>query len=266
MSADLALGLSEVIGGHDRDVGAARQSGEYKQNDGREHILFGEYVTLATHAIFTAAVAMHTLLVICWNLTSRMDSAIHVIYPCIFWSGDHINIQLPVTKAGQAYSKQGAEENMLCSGASQHTSSAAQPTSMLSLLQPALATRSFEWPAVLTIAGMFSLWHLGNNSVHPRPYKYIFPSQISKSGAQYYSAAKKLMPLLEAHIGMPIAEWVTKDSTTRDNTVATGLASLAKALCTGTDYSEEDVHEKLKHCSFYENTLRVVSKAKDATN
>ena len=114
MSADLALGLSEVIGGHDRDVGAARQSGEYKQNDGREHILFGEYVTLATHAIFTAAVAMHTLLVICWNLTSRMDSAIHVIYLCIFWSCDHINIQLPVTKAGQAYSKQGAEENMLC--------------------------------------------------------------------------------------------------------------------------------------------------------
>ena len=66
MSADLAFGLSEVIGGHDRDVGAARQSGEYKQNDGRENLLFVEYVTLATHAICTAAVAMHTFLCTYW--------------------------------------------------------------------------------------------------------------------------------------------------------------------------------------------------------
>lgn len=107
--------LKEYIKGYDKQLGAARREGTYKKEGGREHLLFCDYVSLAAAAIKERVVSIHTLLVLCWNLTARMDTALHATYNCIFWNGDHLKIEIPDSKSSEGYSTRGAyNENQLC--------------------------------------------------------------------------------------------------------------------------------------------------------
>ncbi len=107
---DINTELKMFLRGYKRFIQDRKQAGAHPVVEGKRHLSFVGYVTLAKYAIKQqesrdSSMFAHTFLVLCWNLFARSHSVATLMLQHLSWENDSLVVILPKHKGDQEGSR-----------------------------------------------------------------------------------------------------------------------------------------------------------------